>query len=81
MVAAFGGGEFIRIRIGVGRGTGEAEVRADVTGHVLGRFNQEEARHLDRVIEWATEAVVTVLCQGTKCGMNRFNRNINGVQL
>jgi peptidyl-tRNA hydrolase, PTH1 family len=81
MVSAFGGGEFIRIRIGVGRGAGEAEGRSDVVDHVLGRFNQEEASHLDRVIKTATEAAVSVLCQGTKIGMNRFNRNINGVQL
>ena len=81
IIAAFGGDEFTRIRIGVGRGAGGTEARADVTGHVLGRFNQEEARNLDGVIERVTEAVVTVLCQGTKVGMNRFNRNINDVQL
>lgn len=81
IVAAFGGGEFTRIRIGVGRGAGEAGVRIDVTGHVLGRFNKEEARIMDGVIERATEAVVTVLCQGMEIGMNRFNRIINDVQL
>jgi peptidyl-tRNA hydrolase, PTH1 family len=81
IVAASGGGEFTRIRIGVGRGAGEAGARNDVTGHVLGRFNQEEAHIMDGVIERVAEAVVTVLCQGTKIGMNKFNRNINDVQL
>jgi peptidyl-tRNA hydrolase, PTH1 family len=81
MISAFGGGEFVRIRIGVGRGTGETENRNDVVGHVLGRFNSEETRGLERIIGRASEAVVSVLCQGTKLGMNRFNRNINEVQL
>lgn len=81
MVSAFGGGEFIRIRIGVGRGASEAEGRWEVVDHVLGRFNKEEVSRLDRVIQTAAEAVVSVLCHGTKFGMNRFNSIINDVQL
>lgn len=74
IIQAFGGGDFTRVRIGVGRGTGETENRGDVVGHVLGRFRKEEAQDMDRIIEQVTEAVVTVLCQGTKLGMNRFNK-------
>jgi PTH1 family peptidyl-tRNA hydrolase len=81
IIQAFGGGDFTRVRIGVGRGTGGTETRgADVVGHVLGRFSAEEARQMDCIIEQVTEAVVTVLCQGTKLGMNRFNKKINRVQ-
>lgn len=74
VIQAFGGGDFTRVRIGVGRGTGEAENRSDVVGHVLGRFRKEEAQDMDRIMEQVTAAVVTVLCQGTKLGMNRFNK-------
>jgi peptidyl-tRNA hydrolase len=44
-----------------------------VTNHVLGRFSKQQADHLAQVIIRARDAVVTVLCQGTKIGMNLFN--------
>ncbi len=67
---AFGGGDFARVRIGIGRS--EADENR-VTDHVLGRFDQEESNHLDTVISAARDAVVTILCKGAKEGMNRFN--------
>jgi len=69
LIDAFGGGDFVRLRIGVGRpedGIGAAD-------YVLGKFNLEERKNLDRIITAAKDAVVTTLCKGTKEGMNRFN--------
>ena len=67
---AFGGGDFGRLRIGVGRsGAGE-----NVTDHVLGRFSNDKAEMVARVITVARDAAVTVLCEGMKVGMNAFNR-------
>ncbi|MFO8082800.1 MAG: aminoacyl-tRNA hydrolase [Desulfobacterales bacterium] len=67
---AFGEGDFIRLRIGIGRsGAG-----ADVVNHVLGRFSSEETGILGKIIDTAMDATVTVLCKGAKEGMNRFNR-------
>ena len=66
---ALGGGDFTRLRIGIGR----PEADRDVTGHVLGGFTNDESQILDRIIALAREAVGTVLCEGTKAGMNRFN--------
>ena len=68
---AFGGGNFVRLRIGVGR----SEAGENVTDHVLGRFSADKAEMVVRVISVARDAVVTVLCEGTKVGMNAFNRN------
>ncbi len=69
LMDAFGGGDFSRIRIGIGRsGTG-----ADVTGHVLGKYSADESKILDQVITRSRNAVVTILCKGIKDGMNRFN--------
>ena len=69
LMDAFGGGDFVRLRIGVGRsGTGD-----DVIGHVLGRFSAEQSQLLSRIITTARDAAVTVLCQSTKIGMNLFN--------
>jgi PTH1 family peptidyl-tRNA hydrolase len=66
---AFGGGDFIRLRIGVGR-SGKESNTAD---YVLGRFTGEETEFLDQILANARDAVVTVLCKGAKDGMNLFN--------
>jgi PTH1 family peptidyl-tRNA hydrolase len=69
LIEAFGGGEFARLRIGVGRsGTG-----ISVADYVLGKFSKAEADCLNQIIARARDAVVTVLCKGTKEGMNQFN--------
>jgi len=69
LMEAFGGGEFVRLRIGVGR----SQTEIGVTDHVLGRFNTNEKKELDQIIAKAREAVVTILCEGIEEGMNRFN--------
>ncbi len=69
LIEAFGGGDFARLRIGVGR----SDSGADVTGHVLGKFSRQQTQFLDRIITNARDAVVTILSQGTKVGMNLFN--------
>jgi PTH1 family peptidyl-tRNA hydrolase len=66
---AFGGGHFARIRIGVGR----SETRKNVADHVLSRFRADESKMLEQIVARARDAVVMVLCKGTKEGMNRFN--------
>ncbi|MFC1829185.1 aminoacyl-tRNA hydrolase [Thermodesulfobacteriota bacterium] len=69
IIDAFGGGEFARLRVGIGR----SEAHADVTHHVLGGFNTDEKKVLPHIITKARDAVITILCKGTKEGMNRFN--------
>jgi PTH1 family peptidyl-tRNA hydrolase len=66
---AFGGGDFTRLRIGVGR----PDAGGNATDYVLGKFTLEEGKVLSQIITEARDAVVTVLCKGTKEGMNRFN--------
>ncbi len=72
LIEAFGGGDFTRVRIGVGR----SELGADVVDHVLGRFINDEQQALNDLLQRACQAVETILCKGTKEGMNRFNQNI-----
>lgn len=67
--AAFGGGDFTRLRIGVGR----PELEHNVTRHVLGRFSSAEKEHLDAVIEAAQHAVMAIINQGAVEAMNQFN--------
>ena len=70
LMDAFGGGEFARLRIGVGR----SEAGESVTDHVLGKFSADKAEMVARVITVARDAAITVLCEGIKVGMNAFNR-------
>jgi PTH1 family peptidyl-tRNA hydrolase len=64
-----GSSEFSRLRIGMGR----PDAGKDVADYVLGRFSHEESKILPEIIRTAADAVVTILCKGTKEGMNRFN--------
>jgi PTH1 family peptidyl-tRNA hydrolase len=69
IIDAFGGGNFVRLRIGVGR----PEAGGNAADHVLGKFTLKEKKVLHRIIAEARDAAVTILCKGAKEGMNRFN--------
>jgi PTH1 family peptidyl-tRNA hydrolase len=70
---AFGGGDFARLRIGVGR----SEVGIGVVDHVLGKFDTAETKLLDHIITISGDAVVSFLCKGAEETMNRFNDRRN----
>jgi peptidyl-tRNA hydrolase, PTH1 family len=73
LMDAFGKGDFVRLRIGVGR----SQAGENVTGHVLGRFSPAQSKNLDRIITGARDAAIAILSQGTKAGMNLYNgRNL-----
>jgi len=69
---AFGGGEFARLRIGIGRSASDT---TDVVDHVLSEFDQDQKKMLGEFLQRASEAIVTILTRGTKDGMNRYNQN------
>ena len=69
LIDALGEDAFVRLRMGVGRSGAEG----GVVNHVLGTFNQHERELLEKVIQRARGAVETILCEGAKEGMNRFN--------
>jgi len=69
IIDAFGGGDFTRLRIGVG----QPDAEKGASDYVLGKFSLEERKVLSQIITSAKDAIVTILCKGTKEGMNRFN--------
>jgi PTH1 family peptidyl-tRNA hydrolase len=71
IIAAAGGDNFPRIRVGIGR----PDARMEVTDHVLGKFSRDEASQLDAVLGHAAEAAQTIIEKGLPLSMNRFNRN------
>jgi len=69
IIDTLGDGNFNRLRVGIGRSGNES----NVTGHVLGRFSPDEKKILEQIVARSRDAAVTILCEGTKEGMNRFN--------
>jgi PTH1 family peptidyl-tRNA hydrolase len=69
LINAFGGGDFTRLRVGIGR----SDAGAQVADYVLDQFTRDEAAELPLIIARARDAVVTILGKGTKIGMNQFN--------
>ncbi|MCP4745219.1 MAG: aminoacyl-tRNA hydrolase [Desulfobacteraceae bacterium] len=73
LIEAFGGNDFVRIRLGIGR---SIHGNDDVVSHVLSQFRPEEQQSLNEFIQLVCEAIETILCKGIKEGMNRFNQNL-----
>ena len=58
---------FTRLKIGVGKD------KSNVIGHVLGKFDPETRKVMDRVVAEAVNAVVAIVKQGPDGAMNLFN--------
>lgn len=65
-----GSGEFIRVRLGIGR----PDNKEDGTDYVLSRFDMNQRETLRVQMEQASEAVRTIITEGTAKAMNQFNR-------
>ena len=70
---AVGSGDFIRIKVGIGRPVPDGDRDADVIGYVLGNLTADEERTFATVIPRVTEAVECILGNGLTVAMNRFN--------
>jgi PTH1 family peptidyl-tRNA hydrolase len=66
---ALGHGDFVRVRLGVGR----PPTGGDVSGHVLSRFAAAERKLLPELLDRAAAAVETILTRGSAAAMNEFN--------
>jgi len=64
-----GTGDFVRVKIGVGR----PAPGGDVAGYVLSPFSATERQSLEDVLEDAAMAVEAVLEKGAERAMNEFN--------
>ncbi len=62
--------DFLRLRVGVGR---DARNRANVVGHVLGKFAPEDRKVMDEVVAEAVKVIGTIELESTEIAMNRYN--------
>ncbi|NNF98957.1 MAG: aminoacyl-tRNA hydrolase [Desulfobacteraceae bacterium] len=72
IIGAVGSGDFVRLRIGVGR----PDTQTGVANFVLNGFSTAEKTELVTIQDRAKDAVVTILCKGAADGMNNFNRKL-----
>lgn len=70
---SLGGGEYARLRLGIGRGDGLREI----TGHVIGRFGGDDQRRVEAVLKRAADQVECWLRAGIQKAMNDFNGMID----
>lgn len=70
LIDALGTDAFVRVRMGVGRSTADI----GVVEYVLGDFDATQRMQLEAFLSRAVAAVETILCQGAREAMNRFNR-------
>ena len=61
--------DFARLRLGIGR----PEPNRDVSGFVLGKFDEAETGLLERVLETAADQLACWMLQGAQQAMNNYN--------
>lgn len=69
IAGTLGLGDFVRMRLGVGR----PPAGGDVSGYVLNRFSAGERAHLRDYIDAAADALEFLLGRGANEAMNNFN--------
>ena len=67
IIERLGTPDFVRLKLGVGKD------RANVVGHVLGKFDPQARAIMDRVVAEAVKAAAAVLSEGPDRAMNAFN--------
>lgn len=66
---SLGTGEFLRVRVGIGRPPG----RMDPAAYVLRAFGAEERKHLPVVVDTAADATQALVLTGLERAQNAFN--------
>ncbi|MEY4411488.1 MAG: hypothetical protein RLZ69_1062, partial [Actinomycetota bacterium] len=69
IIAACGGPEFVRVRIGIGRPPGQMET-AD---YVLANFGTTEKKELPVTLEISADAVESIIKEGVTAAQQRFH--------
>lgn len=69
LLEALGSGDFLRVKVGIGR----PRPGHDPVTHVLGPFENAEQGEIERAVERAADAVEVMLRDGLQVARNRYN--------
>lgn len=69
LMAELGSGDFVRIRVGIGR-----PAKGDPVKYVLGTFGKDEVPHLPRVVDGVCDLLSLLLREGIPKTMSLYNR-------
>ncbi len=68
--------DFVRFRLGIGRGGGQTPNRTKVIGHVLSRFDASEQEDVAALKRRACDAILCALDSGVDVAMNAYNTKL-----
>jgi PTH1 family peptidyl-tRNA hydrolase len=74
VIAAVGTDEFLRVRLGINPGGAQ---RAEPE-YLLKPLRREQVKELDGFLDYAAQAVVSIISEGAEKAMTRFNRRAQG---
>lgn len=68
-----GTGDFVRLKMGIGRRAELDPSQSGVIGHVLGTFAPDEQEEASRLVTRAVQAILCLLDEGLEPAMTRYN--------
>jgi peptidyl-tRNA hydrolase, PTH1 family len=75
VIRSLGTNEFIRVRLGIDPGH---PIR-DGAEFVLAPFKRSQMKELEEIVDYAAEAVESIVAEGVEKAMTRFNRRAQGL--
>ena len=74
VIGAIGSDDFPRLRLGIHGGRRER----DGARIVLSKLNREQKKQLDEMLDYAAQAVESIIAEGVEMSMTKFNRRAPG---
>jgi PTH1 family peptidyl-tRNA hydrolase len=75
VIASLGATEFVRMRVGISPGSGKADPQ-----FLLKPFRREHRKPLGDLLDYAAQAVASIMSEGVEKAMTKFNRRAPGSQ-
>ena len=75
VIGSLGTSEFIRVRLGIHPG----HPVSDGADFVLAPFRRSQKKELDELLDYAADAVSSIIAEGVEKAMTRFNRRAPGL--
>ena len=75
VIASLGASEFVRMRVGISPGCGKADPQ-----FLLKPFRREHRKPLSDLLDYAAQAVASIMSEGVEKAMTKFNRRAPGSQ-